>query len=585
LTIDYKLILLTLYVIYEIVMDVRNLIGETTEYDKKRALEVNRPKSWCKSVSAFANGNGGILIFGISDDNCIVGLVNPDYDAMKISEIIKSRLDPIPEFQLDFENVDGKILIILKIYPGEETPYYYSANGVLETYVRIGNESVKATAMEQKRLVMRGKNSSYDTQISSYKISDYAFTKLRERYKKWTGKSFEDKDMISFGLSTEEGFLSNAGALLADECPIRWSRLFCTRWNGLNKSGGKLDAIDDTEYSGSLISLLENGVGFIKRNAKKMWRKTSNSREEMPEYVERSYHEAIINALVHRDYIQYGSEVHIDIYNDRMEIHSPGGMADGINIQDRDPLSVPSTRRNPLLADVFERLGYMERKGSGFWKIINAYELQVNYEENKKPSFFSDRANFVVIMPNLNYATQGVAQDVPQSYSDLIISIIRENNQVTRKQIAEKIGVSKKTIEREIEKMSNIKYIGSGYSGFWKIIEKGNQTLSSNKNNYLHTMPKSNSNTQDVAQDDAQGVAQGVAQDVPQGVPQDVPQDVPQSYSDMIISIIRENNQVTRKQIAEKIGVSKKTIEREIKKMSNIKYIGSGYSGFWKICE
>ena len=151
-------------------------------------------------------------------------------------------------------------------------------------------------------------------------VEDFAFSKLRERYKKWTGNSFDEKDLISFGLANEQGYLTNAGALVADESPIRWSRLFCTRWNGLNKSGGTIDAFDDAEYSGSVLSLIDNGEAFIKRNAKLMWRKTADSREEMPEYVERSYHEALVNALAHRDYLVNGSEVHIDIYDDRMEI-------------------------------------------------------------------------------------------------------------------------------------------------------------------------------------------------------------------------------------------------------------------------
>lgn len=107
-----------------------------------------------------------------------------------------------------------------------------------------------------------------------------------------------------------------------------------------------------------------------------------------------------------------GSEVHIDIYDDRMEIYSPGGMPDGSIIQDRDPLTVPSTRRNPVLADIFNRLGYMERKGSGFGKIIGGYEFQINYDESKKPSFRSDRYQFTVVMPNLNY---NVSQDVPRN--------------------------------------------------------------------------------------------------------------------------------------------------------------------------
>ena len=86
-----------------------------------------------------------------------------------------------------------------------------------------------------------------------------------------------------------------------------------------------------------------------------------------------------------------------------MEIYSPGGMPDGSMIQDRDPLTVPSTRRNPVLADVFNRLGYMERKGSGFGKIIGGYEFQINYDESKKPSFRSDRYQFTVVMPEKNW--------------------------------------------------------------------------------------------------------------------------------------------------------------------------------------
>lgn len=461
-------------------LNIKRYIGEATEYDKKLSLEVKKPKSWCKSVSAFANTLGGSLIFGISDDGQIIGLEDPHGDAEKLSEIIKTRLTPIPEFHLRFEQVDDKkVLIILDVFKGEETPYYYSGDGVLEAYVRIGNESVKATATEMKRLVLRGRNTSYDSQVSNYKVEDFAFSKLRERYKKWTGNSFDEKDLVSFGLANEQGYLTNAGALIADESPIRWSRLFCTRWNGLNKNGGTIDAFDDAEYSGSVLSLIDNGEAFIKRNAKLMWRKTANSREEMPEYVERSYHEALINALAHRDYLINGSEVHIDIYDDRMEIYSPGGMPDGSIIQDRDPLTVPSTRRNPVLADVLNRLGYMERKGSGFGKIIGGYEFQINYDESKKPSFRSDRYQFTVVMPNLNYnisqnvtqdVTQNVTQDVTQDDIDAkIVKMIKFNNKISTEKMALELNVSARTIKRHIKEMGNLRYVGSGFSGHWEI--------------------------------------------------------------------------------------------------------------------
>lgn len=418
----------------DVFMDITRLIGETTEYDKKAALEIKKPKSWCKSVSAFANTSGGVLIFGVSDDGKIIGLTDHESDAERISEIIKTRLDPIPEFNLSFCEEEGKKMIVLNIYKGEETPYYYSGDGVMEAYIRVGNESVKATSTELKRLVLRGKNTSFDSQISSYKVEDYAFSKLRERYKKWTGNSFDDKDLISFGLANEQGYLTNAGALLADESPVRWSRVFCTRWNGLNKSGGMMDALDDAEYSGSIISLIENGEAFIKRNSRMMWRKTDNSREEMP---------------------------------------------DGSLIQERDPLTVPSTRRNPVLADVLNRLGYMERKGSGFEKIISGYEFQINYDESKKPEFRSDRYQFTVVMQNLNYDAVGnvpqnvprnVPRNVPQDKLDSqIISLIQKNNKISTEKIAMILGVSSKTIKRHIKEMDHVNYIGRGANGYWKI--------------------------------------------------------------------------------------------------------------------
>lgn len=256
-------------------MDIRDLIGETTEYDKKQSLETEKPRSWLKSVSAFANSIGGALIWGIANDGTVVGLAEPEKDAERISELIKTRMTPIPEFRLRFHRTeDEKVLIILDIPKGDETPYYYSGSpGSYEAFVRVGNESVKATSTDQKRLVLRGRNLTFDAQITQYKVADYAYSKLRERYRKWTGNSYDERDMVSFGLANEDGYLTYAGALIADESPIRWSRLFCTRWNGLNKSGGAMDALDDAEYTGSVLSLIENGEAFIKRNARMMWRK------------------------------------------------------------------------------------------------------------------------------------------------------------------------------------------------------------------------------------------------------------------------------------------------------------------------
>ena len=105
-------------------LDIKSLIGEATAYDKKQMLEIRRPKSWLKSVSAFANGEGGILVFGISDDDQILGLADAEGDAEKISEEIKSKLDPIPAVRLELKEADGKKLVLLHVYSGQETRPY-----------------------------------------------------------------------------------------------------------------------------------------------------------------------------------------------------------------------------------------------------------------------------------------------------------------------------------------------------------------------------------------------------------------------------------------------------------------------------
>ena len=422
-------------------------IAEATECDFKAALEVKKPKSWLKSVSAFANGIGGTLFLGIDDNRNVIGLADAQADAEAISRLIKERITPYPNFILVPERENGKDLLVLTVISGRTTPYYYKADGVMEAYIRIGNESVIAPDYVLNQLVLKGMNRTYDSLISEYDFKDYAFSKLRERYKIWTGSSMTDKLFDSFEIREGNGKLTNAGALLADNSPIRHSRLFCTRWNGLDKSGGLVDALDSAEYSGSLIILLYVGVGFVKRNMQIRWKKTSDSRIEMPEYCERSVFEALVNALIHRDYLVLGSEVHIDIYDDRLTISSPGGMPDGTKIQERDIFSVSSTRRNPILADIFGRLGFMERQGSGFKKITETYHAAHNYREELEPKFYSDFSSFCVTLYNLNYNIPLETAD--NGYNK--VAIDRDNLTIEESKVAIEIAIDRLNAKQPIK--------------------------------------------------------------------------------------------------------------------------------------
>lgn len=384
-------------------MRLSDFIGEATEYDKKELLEERKPKSWLKSVSAFANGIGGTLFFGVSNDEILVGLDDAKGVSEKISEAIKTKMDPAPQVLLEIYAEDGKEFVVLRVPSGTETPYYYIGDGNRIAYVRIGNESVPAKATDLKRLVLRGSNTSFDSISTRYPFEAFAFIKLRSVYRIRTGMELTDSDFTSFELVDENNMLTNAGVLLADESPIRHSRLFCTRWYGLDKASGIMEALDDKEYSGSLVSLLQNGMEFVKNNTKKRWKKTGNGRVEMPEYPEQAVHEVIVNALIHRDYMEIGSEVHIDIFDDRMEVYSPGGMIDGSIVQNLDTDNVASKRRNPIIADVFSRMHFMERRGSGFKKIKADYRHAINYRPEAEPVFRSTPTSFFVILYNLNY--------------------------------------------------------------------------------------------------------------------------------------------------------------------------------------
>ena len=374
-----------------------NLIAETTEIEFKEKIEYNKPKSWLKTVSAFSNGIGGIIYFGVNDNREIVGLEEVHKHIEKISELIKTKIEPLANFNVSVITQNNKDVIRLEIIQGTKTPYYYVSDGNKIVFVRIGNESVNAPTYIMNELIAKGEKLTFDAMQSKYNFDDLSFTLFKATYLQKTGKKLEENDFISFGLMDEKRRLTYAGVLFSDQCPLLQSRIFCTRWNGLDKTSIFEDAVDDKEYSGNLIMLLENGFNFIKNHNKKAWKKLPRIRVEYYDYNERVITELLVNALIHRMYDIVGAEIHIDIYDDRLEIESPGGMYDGSVIQNQDILNVPSKLRNPIIADVFQRLDFMERRGSGFKKIYDTLG------DKEKIEFYSNRTDFKVTLMNENY--------------------------------------------------------------------------------------------------------------------------------------------------------------------------------------
>ena len=389
------------------------LMAESTECEFKESLETKKVKDWLKTVSAFANGTGGIMLFGIANDKNIKGLADIQKDGETISNLIKMRITPLPEFTLTPYNIDGKDILAVRVPGGDAPPYFYQADGAMMAYVRVGSESNPASSHRLKELVLKGKNLTFDSLPTEYKQSDLTFTVFEAAYKKAAKKAFSPKEYVSFGMSKPDGTLTYAGLLFADDCPLLQARVFCTHWNGITKGSVGDDAIDSEEFEGDIISLLKNSYNFVRLNSKVRWRKMSDHRVDKPDYADRAVFEALANALMHRDYSIIGSEVHVDVYDDRLDIYSPGGMVDGSLIQNLNIEEVPSLRRNPTIADVFHRLDYVERRGSGLKKIRTETSLLYGYTDDFAPKFVSTPSAFHTVLKNMNYDLHGILHGAP----------------------------------------------------------------------------------------------------------------------------------------------------------------------------
>ena len=222
-----------------------------------------------------------------------------------------------------------------------------------------------------------------------------------------------------------------------------------------------------------------------------------NYRLNLPDYSDRAIFEGLVNHLIHRDYTVMGGEVHIDIYDDRVELVSPGAMLDGTQIQDRDIYKVPSMRRNPVIADMFTQLDYMEKRGSGLRKMRELTEKLPNFLPGKEPQYQTEAISFYTTFYNLNWGENGripveeVANRVNSTLerypvkqnlnkpvgrtAQRIIDMVISNPMITREKMAEELGISLEGVKKQIKNLKDrgiLIHEGSDKTGYWRIIIK-----------------------------------------------------------------------------------------------------------------
>lgn len=432
-----------------------------------------------KTIIAFVNTAGGKLIIGVNDKSEIVGLGDIDIFEWqdKISSILYDSCYPniMPEFYTS--NIAGKMLFIVEVNRGSLLPYFLKAKGKNEgTYIRIGATNRIASPDNIANLERQRRNLSFDEEIdydTDFKSINYDF--LKKEFRK-IGKEIDVKKLKNLKLIKEDNhnlFPTKAFSILAglyDNCVIKCSKF----------KGNTVDIfIDRKEFTGNIFSLLNNAEMFIKNHINLRGEINGLRRTDTLEIPEIAIREALVNALVHRDYSNFGRDVKIAIFDDRINIISPGGLPNSIILD--EILLGRSEIRNKIIAKIFKELNLIEQWGTGIQRIFSLCEnarlgkpivresgdfvdftlfrINKKYLQNDESSRKKKRVAEKNIYDDTQIAIEEKGQrPISDRYATDSNFLRPISNRIpTEKQIIEYIKVNGRITKREVKKLLNIK--------------------------------------------------------------------------------------------------------------------------------
>ena len=380
-----------------------------------------------KEIIAFANTDGGEIYVGIARDGSITGIADPESEMEKIGNMIRDGIKPDLTAYTSIERVedDGKNLIRVSVTRGLKRPYHLTDKGLKPTgvFVRHGVSSVPATDEAIRQMLRESDGTTFDKMrsINQELTFDYA-----EKTFQTSQVAFDAVHKRTLGLIDVDGYYTNAALLLSDQCGhiIR-----CAVYEGTGKNKFKTRK----EFSGSILKQMDDAYSFLSLNNNLRATFDGLRRIDHADYPEEAMREALVNAVVHRDY-DYSGSIIINIYDDRMEFISLGGLVKGLTLADiRGGVSQP---RNAVIANVFYRLELIESYGTGIQKILESYAGC-----GIEPKFAPAPASFVVTLPNRNTA-ETTASDPGLSREENILRLMAKQGAVTRKDVEQLLGCS-----------------------------------------------------------------------------------------------------------------------------------------------
>lgn len=438
--------------------------NKTTELKREYVDDIKN------TVVAFANCDGGTIYIGINDDGSIRGVDDADETMLRVTNAIRDAVRPDVTMFVDCggEDIDGKQVVRVTVRRGTARPYYLRGKGIRPegVYVRQGASTVPASETAILDMIKETGGDSYEAARSL--IQHLTFDKAAEFFKR-RGVSFGAAQMRTLRMIGEDGTYTNLAFLLSDQCA---HSLKMAVFEGGRKSVFK----DRLELSGSLLAQLDGAYEFIDRFNRTRAEFDGLDRIDRRDYPPEAVREALLNALVHRDY-SFSAPTLISVFDDRIEFVSVGGLVKGLSMDDLR-LGV-SILRNPNLANIFYRLRLIEAYGTGMLKINECYE-----DALQKPKIEASSHAFKVTLPNVNFGAESVVEKVPahrerakEQRVRVIEELCRENGYVTRKDLEKAFEISQATAVLLLRKLtgdgllvkegsgSNVRYyINSGTS-------------------------------------------------------------------------------------------------------------------------
>ncbi len=404
-----------------------------------------------KEVIAFANTDGGTVYVGIDDNGNVVGIDNIDEEHTRISNGIRDAIMPDVTMFVRFKVQENKVLKIT-VNEGTNKPYYLRSKGLKPSgvYVRQGASSAPASHELIRQLIKQNDGDTFeDSRSLEQALTFEAAAKAFDRY----GVEFSPQKYSALGITQlSSGLYSDLGLLLSDQCRH-------TIKIAVFSDDAKTVFKDSKEFGGSVFAQLDSAFDYLMLCNKTAASFKGLERIERSEYPEAAIREALLNAIVHRDYSFSGSII-INVTDSEMEFISIGGLLPGLSADDiRSGISQP---RNKKLAEVFHRLHLIESYGTGIRRIYDNYK---NCDEQPRIEVTSN--TFKMILPNTNYSANNDKQTAPHINAQMqkVLDHVKEYGAITEKEIGELLGVKSTrsyNIANEMCKLGLLKSEGRG---------------------------------------------------------------------------------------------------------------------------